>query len=150
AMASSAALRSAIGLALQAGNAAFAAATALSSCAFEPRGHFASTSSVAGFSTSMVASPSSSLPLISTLYRLIVRAGVFRPLARGYRVWNAGDSGGPSVMMIKFAPLALAAALVRAAPAFAQTTTSAATGPPTMRPAVSGPPIIDATALIGP
>ena len=47
-------------------------------------------------------------------------------------------------MIFKLSPIVLAVALALAGPACAQTAT------PAMRPAVSGPPIIDATALLGP
>jgi len=56
-----------IGVAAQAGNAAFAAATASSSCAIEPRGHSAMLSSVAGLTTGVVLAPATSLPLMSSL-----------------------------------------------------------------------------------
>ena len=59
--------RSASGVALQAGKAALAAATAFSNCALEARGATARTSSVAGLSTSICASPSSRRPLIKSL-----------------------------------------------------------------------------------
>src|SRR5438552_12931205 len=79
-MAVSAALRSAIGVLLHAGNAALAAATALSSCALEARGACANASAVAGLITSIAASPSSSLPSISILNSLIalLRSLAFR------------------------------------------------------------------------
>ncbi|MFT3729204.1 MAG: phosphatase PAP2 family protein [Terricaulis sp.] len=51
-------------------------------------------------------------------------------------------------MMIKFAPFALAVALALAAPAHAQT--ASPTGTAVTRPTVNTPPIIDATALLGP
>ena len=67
----SSAPRSRIGLADQAGNAALAAAIASSSCARSARGASASTSSVAGLMTSSLATPATSLPLISNLNSLI-------------------------------------------------------------------------------
>jgi hypothetical protein len=59
--------RSSIGVAAQAGNAAFAAATAWFSCAGDARGHSASVSSVAGLITSMVMSPGTIRPSIGKL-----------------------------------------------------------------------------------
>ena len=59
--------RSSIGVAAQAGKAALAAATAVSSWFFEARGHCASTSSVAGLRTGMVWSPGTILPSIRRL-----------------------------------------------------------------------------------
>ena len=67
-MASRALRRSSIGVADQPGKAFLAAATAWSSWAFEARGHSASTSSFAGFSTDMVESPSTSWPSMRSLY----------------------------------------------------------------------------------
>src|ERR1700754_4297264 len=67
----SSAPRSRIGLADQAGNAALAAAIASLSCARSARGASASTSSVAGLMTSSLATPGTSLPLISNLNSLI-------------------------------------------------------------------------------
>src|SRR5262249_18033036 len=55
----------------QAGKAALAAATALSSCARSARGAMASTSSVAGLITGSVHAPGTSLPSMSNLYSLI-------------------------------------------------------------------------------
>jgi hypothetical protein len=67
AMATSTARRSSMVLALQAGKAALAAATAWSSWALEARGARPTGSSVAGLSTSEAASPSTSLPSMSIL-----------------------------------------------------------------------------------
>ena len=63
--------RSAIGVAAQAGNAALAAATAVSSWDFEARGHCTSTSSVAGLRTGMVRSPGTIFPSMRRLKSLI-------------------------------------------------------------------------------
>src|SRR5882762_3231252 len=48
----------------QSANAAFAAATARSNCAFDARGHWATTAPVAGLRTSMARSPSTISPSI--------------------------------------------------------------------------------------
>ena len=65
-MAVSAFLRSAIGVAAQAGKAALAAATARFSCSFDARGDWATASSVAGLITGLDVAPSSSWPLINS------------------------------------------------------------------------------------
>src|SRR5260370_32194911 len=58
---------SAIETALHAGKAAFAAATASSSCAFDARAQLAKTSSVAGLITSRIEAPSTRRPSINSL-----------------------------------------------------------------------------------
>src|SRR5690606_17674623 len=96
AMALSTFLRSSSDFALQAGKAALAAATASLSCASEARGQAATGSSVAGFTTLDVFAPSTSFPLMRSLYSLMPSILPLNSVRRSALIIEAGRRLAPS------------------------------------------------------